>query len=131
MSLAELRLAWTRDLGGQPPRLRTRELLHLAYSYRLQARRHGDLSQASKRRLAELARQFTEDRSFTPTPERQLKPGTSLVKDWRGVRHEVIVLEDGFNYHGEIFGSLSQVAFRITGTKWNGHIFFGLKARRK
>ena len=59
-----------------------------------------------------------------------LKAGSALIKDWRGVRHEIRVLEAGFSYCGERFGSLSEVAQRITGTKWNGHVFFGLKARR-
>ena len=55
--------------------------------------------------------------------------GSSRIKEWRGVRHEVRVLEDGFSYMGERFGSLSEVARRITGTRWNGLVFFGLKAR--
>ena len=64
-----------------------------------------------------------------PTAGPALKPGSSLIKAWRGVRHEVRVLEEGFGYQGERFSSLSAVAFRITGTKWNGHVFLDLKAR--
>ena len=131
MSLAELRGAWTERLGGEPPKLRTRELLALALAYRLQARVHGDLPGPTKRRLAELARRFGEDRSYTPTPGPALKPGSSLIKDWRGVRHEVRMLEAGFSYQGQRFGSLSEVAQHITGSKWNGHVFFGLKARAR
>lgn len=131
MTLQELRVAWTERLGGEPPKLRTRELMSLALAYRLQARVYGDLSGATKRRMAELARRFAEDRSYTPVPGPQLKPGCSLIKEWRGLRHEVRVLEEGFSYQGERFGSLSEVAQHITGTKWNGHVFFGLKARRR
>jgi hypothetical protein len=131
MSLAELRAAWTERLGVEPPKLRTRDLLALALAHRLQVRAHGDLPGPAKRKMAELARRFTEDRSYTPTPGPTLKPGSALIKEWRGVRHEVWVLEQGFSYRGERFGSLSEVAQRVTGTKWNGHVFFGLKARRR
>jgi hypothetical protein len=131
MSLAELRAAWTERLGGDPPKLRTRDLLALALAHRLQTRVHGDLPGPVKRRMAELARRFAEDQTYTPTPGPALKPGSALIKEWRGVRHEVWVLEQGFSYRGERFGSLSEVAQKITGTKWSGHVFFGLKARRR
>ena len=129
MSLAELRTVWSMSLGGDPPKLRTRELLGLALAYRLQAKTHGDLNGTAKRKITELARRFTADRNFTPTPGPALKVGCSLIKEWRGVRHEVWVMEEGFSYQGERFGSLSEVAQHITGSKWNGHVFFGLKAR--
>ncbi len=130
MSLEELRTAWGKQLGGPPPKLRTRELVRLALAYRLQAKVQGDISGRAKRRIAELARRFAEDRNFTPTAGLQLKVGCSLIKEWRGVRHEVWVVEGGFSYQGER-GSLSEVAQRITGTKWNGYVFFGLKGRRR
>ncbi len=131
MSLAELRATWTERLGVEPPKLRARDLLALALAHRLQVRAHGDLPGPAKRKMAELARRFAEDRTYTPTPGPVLKPGSSLIKEWRGVRHEAWVLDQGFSYRGERFGSLSEVAQKITGTKWNGHVFFGLKARRR
>lgn len=131
MSLDQLRAVWRERLGGTPPKLRARELMALALAYRLQARSHGDLAGPLKRRAAEFARRFAEDRNFNPVPGPNLKPGTSLIREWRGVRHEVRVLEDGFSYLGERFGSLSEVAQRITGTKWNGLVFFDLKARKR
>lgn len=131
MSLVDLRAAWTERLGGELPKLRTRELMALALAHRLQIRAHGDLPGSSKRRMAELARRFREDRGYTPTPGPNLRPGTTLIKEWRGVRHEVWVLEEGFSYVGQRFGSLSEVAQHITGTKWNGRVFFGLKERRR
>ena len=129
MSLGELRKAWTARLGTEPPKLRTRDLLALALAHRLQARAQRDLPGPAKRRMAELARRFAEDRDHNPVPVQVLKPGSSLMKDWRGVRHEVRVLEDCFSYQGRRFGSLSEIAQHITGTKWNGHVFFGLKGR--
>jgi len=131
LSLEDLRARWVTALGAPPPKLRTRELLSLALAYRLQARADGDLSTKTRRRIAELARRFQEDRKFTPTPGPALRPGAALIKEWRGVRHEVWVTDDGFSYRGDPFGSLSEVAQHITGTRWNGLVFFGLKARSR
>jgi hypothetical protein len=129
LSVPQLREAWGRLLSEQVPALRTAELLRLALAYRLQAAQHGDLPPKTRRRIAELARQFAADRDYTPTRGPNLKPGSSIVKAYRGERYEVRVLESGFACGGRIFRSLSEVARHITGTKWNGHVFFGLKAR--
>lgn len=131
MSLDELRNAWTEKLKEPLPKLRTRELMALCLAHRLQVRSYGGLSGPTRRRLAELARRFRADRNYTVTPGPVLKPGSSVIKEWRGVRHEVRVTETGFSYLGEPLGSLSEAAHRITGTKWNGHVFFGLKARAR
>lgn len=131
MTLPELRMAWAVRLGGVAPRLRTRELLALALAHRLQVRACGDLPGPAKRRLAELGRSFAADRGYAPVAGPILKPGSSIIKAWRGVRHEVRVLETGFSYQGRAFGSLSEVAQHITGTKWNGQVFFGLKGRSR
>lgn len=130
-SLAELRQTWEARVGGAPPKLRTRELLALALAYQMQARAYGDLPGPVKRRLAELSRRFGADRAYAPFAGPVLKPGSSIIKAWRGVRHEVRVLEQGFGYQGRTFGSLSEVAQHVTGTKWNGQVFFGLKARTR
>jgi hypothetical protein len=129
MDLEELRSAWRALLGSAPPRFRARDLLALALAYRIQSNRDGGLAGPARRRLGELARKFQDDRDFRPSAGPDLKPGSSLVKEWRGVRHEVRVLADGFGYGGERFGSLSEVASRITGTKWSGPVFFGLRQR--
>ena len=131
MTIDQLRSVWRARLASPPPKIRARELMALALAYQLQAKAHGDLPGPLRRRAAELARRFTEDKSYKPVPGPVLKPGSSLIKEWRGVRHEVRVLEDGFSYLGEQLGSLSEAAERITGTKWNGLVFFGLKARRR
>jgi hypothetical protein len=130
LGLGELRAEWRQHFASEPPKLRTRELLALAFGYRLQAASHGGLSPISRRRVAELARRFSGDRNYTPAPGLVLKAGSSIVREWRGVRYEIRVLEEGFSFEGICFGSLSEVARHITGTKWNGHVFFGLKARR-
>jgi hypothetical protein len=129
MSLEELRQVWRARLGGCPPRLRSVDLLARALAHELQVRALGDLPAPMRRRAAELARRFAEEPGFTPNPGPVLKPGSSLVREWRGERHEVRVLEDGFSYRGEQIRSLSEAALKITGTKWNGLVFFGLKDR--
>jgi len=129
LTIDQLRAAWPQRFGAALPRFRSRDLLARAFAYRIQAGQSGDLSLPARRRIAELARRFTEDRTFTPRPGPDLSPGTVLVREWRGARHEVRVLEQGFSYRGEALRSLSQAAHRITGVKWNGLVFFGLKPR--
>jgi hypothetical protein len=129
LTIDELRAAWIQRFGSATPRFRSRDLLARAFTYRLQAGQHGDLTLPTRRRIAELARRFAEDRSFTPTPGPDLKPGSVLVREWGGARHEVRALDHGFSYRGEVLTSLSQAAQRITGVKWNGLVFFGLKPR--
>jgi hypothetical protein len=128
LSLPDVRAAW-RARWGEPPKYRSRDLLARAMAYRLQAEAFGDLPAPVRRKLADYAVKFSADRRFTPTPGPQLKPGSSLIREWKGARHEVAVTADGFEYAGQRYGSLSKVAFAITGTKWNGPRFFGLKAR--
>ena len=128
MALPELRTYWAMR-WGDPPAYRARDHLLRALSYRLQAEAQGGLSSRLKREVADLGARFTMDRGFNPTAAIVLKPGSSLVREWGGKRHEVAVVVDGYVYDGERFTSLSRVAFRITGTKWNGLVFFGVKAR--
>jgi hypothetical protein len=101
-----------------------------AFAYQLQAGRGEDLLAVRCRQLNELADRFQADRRYTPIPAQALKPGSALIREWSGVRHEVAVTEAGFEYAGATFRSLSKVAERITGTHWNGQVFFGLKARK-
>jgi hypothetical protein len=98
-------------------------------AYRLQADHSGDLDGESQRIL---------DRSASPEDARRralelrrrvlnLKPGTVLDREWNGRMHRVAVLPDGFVWKGKSYPSLSKVAFAITGTRWNGPVFFGLR----
>ena len=128
MSIKDLRGFW-KLRWGDPPRYRSRDHLARAIAYRLQAKVHGDLSGKLKRQLTELGAKFADDRSHNPGPSIILKPGSSLIREWGGKRHEVAVTESGFIYEGERFASMSKVATRITGTKWNGPVFFGVKPR--
>jgi hypothetical protein len=126
--LESLRTEW-RLRWGEPPRYRSRDLLMRAFLYKLQSEASGDLPAQAQRRLADLGRRFMADRSFVPPAANKLLPGSSLIREWQGKRHEVAVVDGGFVYQSETFRSLSSVAHRITGTKWNGPVFFGLKRR--
>jgi hypothetical protein len=126
LDLAGLRAKWRRR-WGEPPRYRSRELMANAIAHRLQVEALGDLPAPIRRKLAELERQFRMNPRFQPVPGPKLAPGCSILREWGGARHEVIVLEQGFAYGGQRFSSLSKVAEHITGTKRSGVLFFGLK----
>jgi hypothetical protein len=129
MSLPELRAAWTAR-WAEPPAYRSRDSLARAMAYRLQVEAAGGLPLRVKRELQTLADKFAGDRQFDPGPNILLKSGSSLIREWGGKRHEVVVVEDGFMHQGTRYPSLSQVAKAITGTKWNGPLFFGVKPRK-
>ena len=126
LGLDALRAEWERQ-WGEAPKFRSRDLLARAMTYRQQAEIEGDLSTGTRRRINELSKQFTLDRRYSPIPGHDLKPGTALIREWHGIRHEVAVTDSGFQYQGQVYRSLSAVAGHITGCKWNGYAFFGLK----
>jgi hypothetical protein len=118
MKLEELREEWRRRFGP-PPALRSPELLALMLGWRIQAERTGGLD-------AELRRMLRRPPSRrTPADP---GPGTRLVREWEGVPHEVIAMSGGkYLYRGQEHQSLSQIARLITGVRWNGPRFFGLR----
>jgi hypothetical protein len=126
LGLDDLRKLCGRLVGAVPAN-HGMHLLRRRLAYELQAKVHGDLPAEAQRRLKRLREAFKANPGFTPMPGLGLKPGTVLTRTWHGVVHQVQVTNDGFDYRGERFGSLSEVARRITGTRWSGPLFFGLK----
>lgn len=126
LGLDELRKLWGRLLGAIPAH-HGASMLRRRLGYELQARAYGDLPADARRRLKRLHQAFKDDPAYVPSTSLGLKPGTVLTRSWRGVLHQVAVVDDGLEYRGERFGSLSEVARRITGTRWSGPLFFGLK----
>ena len=127
-STYELRLAWRQLYCSEPPRGLSRDLLIRALANQLQERTHGGTSPALRRRLETLAGEFERGgASFDPGVV--VKIGTILVRQWRGRTHKVLVREDGFEYEGQRYRSLSVIAERITGAHWSGPRFFGLTKR--
>ena len=110
---------WTNLFGCPPPRHSKAPLLRLALAWDLQLQAHPQWAKASNinRRKRSL--------HSTVTPE--LATGTRLVREWQGAMHQVAVLEKGFAYAGQTYGSLSAVAKAITGTQWSGPKFFGIR----
>lgn len=104
----------------------SRRLLILAVAYRMQEQALGGLDRGTRRRLDRLTADVAAGRPFA-TPAIKIKPGTRLLREWHGVVHEVIAAEDGVQYRGKTWPSLSAVAREITGARWSGPRFFGLK----
>jgi Protein of unknown function (DUF2924) len=110
-----------------PPRMR-RALLIQALAYRLQEKALGGLKPATRRLLASAADDAAARRTMPEARERKIKPGTILLREWHGVQHRLTVLEDGVQFGGQRYRSLSEVARKITGSRWSGPLFFGLKS---
>lgn len=116
MTLSELREVWAARFGA-PPKQRSVELLRRVLAWRRQAQAFGGLDAATVRLLG-------SERTLVMVAE---QPGTRLARDYAGKRHEVVMLEEGVLYEGETYSSLSEVARLITGQRWNGPRFFGLR----
>ena len=100
-------------------------------AWQLQATAHGDLAPAVTRQLDRLAGQLAKSGDLDIEREVGLKPGTKLVRAWRGRTLQVLVLESGYLFEDRRYASLSHVAIAITGTRWSGPRFFGLKQRKR
>jgi hypothetical protein len=124
-----LRVLWGQAFGGPPPKWLRRDLLLRALAYHVQEQAQGGLRPATRRRLVRAATDGGSERRPAAGPW-AIKAGTRLLREWQGVIHEVIVLEEGVRYRGQTWRSLSAVAREITGARWSGPLFFGLKGRR-
>ncbi len=131
MSQAALRAEWRRLFRSNPPRKIRGDLMVLAIAWKIQVKAHGGLTAAEKRRLVRIA----EDNKAHGGPSKNstihIKPGLKLVREWRGETHGVLVLENGFEWNGQCWRSLSAIAREITGTQWSGPRFFGLQRRHE
>jgi hypothetical protein len=124
-SLDELRREWRRLYRSEPPRI-SRDLLVRGIGYRHQELQYGGLGKSTRRKLKTLAKMFQTTRQVAPDPGLSLKPGARLVREWRGRTHTVTVTEEGFEYAGVSYPSLTKIANKITGAHWSGPRFFGL-----
>ena len=134
LDLKGLRSRWQSVFGGTAPAHLTRHLLFAVIAYRIQADRFGDLDHATRQVLdrtvaKEAETGMTARLASFDQKRNELTPGTVLVREWDRQSHRVMVMADGFAWNGQTNDSLSKVAFAITGTKWNGPRFFGLRDR--
>jgi len=127
MSKAQLLALWKQLLRIPPPRQVRRDLFVRLLAYQMQEQAYGGLSPATRKRLSELARKFETNPNAELSGAPRIKPGTRLIRDWRGQSHRVTVLDNGYEYAGKRYSSLSQVARLITRTRWSGPLFFGLR----
>jgi len=126
---AALRDLWKQLFDAEPPQLRRRLMIPIL-AYRLQEQAFGSLTTASRGRLRQLARVFeTNSKAAIPSLP-GLKPGTRLVRQWRDQVHLVNVEVSGYEYQGVRYQSLSEIARLITGTRWSGPLFFGIKGEQ-
>jgi Protein of unknown function (DUF2924) len=124
-SASELRELYTSIMTKPASPAANKEYLKPRIAYRLQELAFGGLEDETKNRLLKIA-----DGASTGSLKRQsdFMAGTKLCREWQGVMHEVMILKDCFEYQGQKFGSLSSIAKKITGTKWNGPKFFKLRS---
>lgn len=127
LTLVELREEFRKATGTPFPQISSTETLKSFIAWDLQAKTLGGLSLKKRRRLRELQENFSVDSTYTPSPTFKFKPGTILTRIWNGTRHDVLVEESGFKYQEEKFSNLSEIATHITGSRWSGPAFFGLK----
>lgn len=135
LDLKALRTRWRTSFGRNAPPHLARHLLFAMLAYRLQVEVMGDLDaemvrflkqvdlSPSKQAVVPLTQDFENRR-------RDLSPGTVLTREWGGQHHRVMVIDEGFAWEGRTYGSLSEIAKAITGTKWNGPRFFGLRDKK-
>jgi hypothetical protein len=127
-TLGELRLEWRRLFRAESPRL-SRDIMARALAYQLQEIAQGGPSKATQRRLVTLAAEFETGGTIAPPPGTKIKPGSRLVREWHGRIHTVCVTDDGFEFQGKTYRSLTKIARHITGAQWSGPRFFGLTKR--
>lgn len=133
LDVKALRTRWHTVFRRRAPAYLPRHLLFRALAYRLQADQLGDLDDNTKRLLdrpdslfGTAAKRVAQRRR----DKRDLRPGTLLVREWKGEQQRVMVLPEGFAWKDKTYPSLSKVAFAITGSRWNGPRFFGLRDRQ-
>ena len=129
MSPAKLRAEWQRLVRQSPPPI-SPDLLRREMAYRLQEAASGGLTRQVSRDLTEIRKRIVQGSSPLPSTAMRLKPGTRLLRTWRGKTYTVLVGDTGFLFNDRLFPSLSPIAQEITGTPWSGPRFFGLLRKR-
>jgi len=124
----DLRKRYRELFRTEPPGAFGPDLLRRTIAHRIQEKAYGGFSASTRRLLNQLVKAAMAKPSGRLELPRRIKPGCELVRTWKGKTHRVMVMADGFAHDGKTFASLSEIAFEITGTKWNGPRFFGLRS---
>lgn len=129
LDLEGLKARWFELKGIPLPKFMRRELMTRAVAHAIREKVLGGLDTATQRKLDQLIRQIVPKGERAPSARNRIKAGTRLIREWQGRTHEVTVTPDGFVWQGARYRSLSEIARRITGTRWSGWVFFGIKKR--
>jgi len=136
LDLDSLRTRWRNLFGRAAPLHLPKSLVLRIVAYRLQTNVYGDLGKGARRTLDRLVRERKGQGGSDTAPRpsladpRRLLTGTLLRREWGGVMHRVVMVDDGFVWNGATYTSLSKVAYAITGTRWNGPRFFGMREKK-
>ena len=129
MPIAQLRVRYREVFRTDPPKAFGPDLLRRSVARRIQEKAYGGLSRPTQRLLDQMMKAFSAKPNGKIVLPRRIKPGSVLVREWKRRSHRVMVLADGFAYEGATYSNLSEIAGLITGTRWNGPRFFGLRSR--
>lgn len=126
-NIAQLRQRWRQLFRREPPPAFGPDLLRRSIAQKLQEDAYGKLPSVRQQDLARVVNALESNPTARLELPRRVKPGAVLVRDWKGKSKRVIVLENGFAFEGRTYSSLSEIAREITGSRWNGPRFFGLR----
>jgi hypothetical protein len=129
MPIAQLRVRYREVFRSDPPEAFGPDLLRRSIAHRIQEKAYGGLSRSAQRLLDQMMKAYAAKPNGKIVLPRRIKPGSVLIREWKGKSHRVMVLAEGFAYDGKTFGNLSEIAVLITGTRWNGPRFFGLRSK--
>src|SRR5947209_760706 len=127
--VAQLRVRYREVFRADPPKAFGPDLLRRSVAHRIQEKAFGGLSRTTQRLLDQMMKAFSAKPNGRIVLPRRIKPGSVLAREWKGRSHRVMVLADGFAYDSNTFSNLSEIAGLITGTRWNGPRFFGLRSK--
>jgi Protein of unknown function (DUF2924) len=127
MPIANLRKRYRELFRTEPPKAFGPDLLRRSVAHRIQEKAYGGLSVPARRLLEQLVKAAAAKPNGRLELPPRIKPGSELVRTWKGKSYRVMVMADGFAHDGKTYASLSEIACDITGTRWNGPRFFGLR----
>jgi hypothetical protein len=127
LNKAQLLAIWAANFSKDPPPNLRKELMVPILAYRMQEKEFGGLSHSARRRLREIADSLDTKKPSQELPDSAPPNGTRLLRMWKGEMHEVFATGNGYLYRGETYSSLSKIAREITGTRWSGPLFFGVR----
>jgi hypothetical protein len=128
MPIVDLRIRYRELFRAEPPKAFGPDLLRRSIAHRIQERAYGELPKEARRLLDQLVKAARAKPNGRIELPRRIKAGSELVRRWKGKSYRVMVMADGFAYDGRTFTNLSEIATDITGTRWNGPRFFGLRS---